>query len=153
MCSKMSVSFANTFRAKSQKQMPLAEATQNRSFGNYSWTTRLKCDFNRKSFCKFGSGKIEKCEKMIIIFSVLLVGGRGTLCTLAPQLRGSSLWERGLRYDPGTVSHHQRILAFTETLEREGQRVFCPPPPPPAYAPLTWLFYNGSIVIHLLKTL
>ena len=128
---KMSVSFANTFIAKSQKQMPLAEATQNRSFGNYSWTTRLKCDFNRKSFCKFGSGKIEKCEKMIIIFSFLLVGGRGTLCTLAPQLRGSSLWERGPRYDPGTVSHHQRILAFTETLGREEQRVFCPPPLPP----------------------
>ena len=90
MCS-MSVSFANTFIAKSQKQMPLAEATQNCSFKNYSWTTRLKFDFNRKSFRKFGSGKVEKCEKMIIIFSFLLVGGRGTLCTLAPQLRGSSL--------------------------------------------------------------
>jgi len=73
--------------------MPSAEATQNRSFGNYSWITRIKCDFNRESFCKYGTGKVEKCAKMIsvIIFSFLLVGGRGTLCTLAPQPCGSSL--------------------------------------------------------------
>lgn len=71
--------------------MPLAEAAQNCSSGNYSWKTRIKCDFNRKSFCKIGTGKMEKWAKMIsvIIFSFLLVGGRRTLCTFAPQLRTS----------------------------------------------------------------
>lgn len=142
MCS-MSVSFANTFIAKSQKQMPLAEATQNCSFRNYSWTTRLKFDFNRKSFRKFGSGKVEKCEKMIIIFSFLLVGGRRTLCPLAPQLRGSSLWERG-RY----CFLSSKNLGFYRDLGEGRVESLLPPSPSPRLCTtclviLQW-FYSHS---------
>ena len=151
----MSVSFANTFIAKSQKQMPLAEATQNRSFGNYSWTTRLKCDFNRKSFCKFGSEKIEKCEKMIIIFSFLLVGGRGEGHSM--YISSPATWLEFMRkrttVRPRYCFSSSKNLGFYRDLGEGGAESLLPPSPPPAYAPLTWLFYNGSIVIHLLKTL
>ena len=146
----MSVSFANTFIAKSQKQMPLAEATQNRSFGNYSWTTRLKYDFNRKSFCKFGSGKIEKCEKMIIIFSFLLVGGRGTLCTLAPQLPSyvARVYEKE---DHGTTPVLFLIIKESWLLQRpwggRGRESFAPLPSPglcTTYLVILQWFYSHS---------
>lgn len=59
--------------------------------------------------------------------------------------------------DHGTTPVLFLIIKESWLLQRpwggRGRESFAPPPPPPAYAPLTWLFYNGSIVIHLLKTL
>lgn len=52
-----------------------------------------------------------KCAKMIsvIIFSFLLVGGRGTRCTLAPQLR-SQVYEEE---DHGTTPMDNKYIKRT----------------------------------------
>ena len=128
MCS-MSVSFANTFIAKSQKQMPLAEATQNCSFRNYSWTTRLKYDFNRKSFRKFGSGKVEKCEKMIIIFSFLLVGGRGEGHSM--YISSPATWLEFMRKRPVLFLIIKESWLLQGPWRGKGRESFAPLPLPP----------------------